>query len=385
MYLYNYPDFMDSLKINVLKVASYLTEPVCKVREYRYTLHILDQTCKKTLEKAMRAAWLVFGMMICALLTPVTAPLGIAIRGAVATLEAKPYIYLKRGEGLPTPRELTVLSHNQCYMPAGYSITDGQVTPFSERMEANLKRVRELNPDLICLYEVADICDGSYISSQLPEYPFVIPVAGVRAVGPSSMLYVASKYEIDPESIEFVPFVKDVELTGRARFSEKGFLSFDLCSEKVPFATVITTHLQHSEVPADPSSDDKTSRARQMEKIARKIEVKVQEGKTVIFTGDLNAEESEVESSRLPQLLKRDARVQGVPTWGGDSWCKALMKEPSSGPLVLDYAFVSNKGTITTQVIDVGYSGSEFRRDAGSDHSLLFSKVELHSLDGRCE
>lgn len=370
-------------KIEALKIASYLTEPVCKVREYFYTFYILDQTCQSTAEKVQKCAFLVLGIVIFSLLTPFTTPLGMILRGGVALLSSEPYLYIERGEGkvFSKNREITLVSHNQCYMPAGYAITDGQVTPSSDRarMDANIERIRALNPDLICLYEVADICDASYISSRLPEYPFIIPVAGVRTVGPSSMMYVASKYEIAKDSIEFVPFIKGKELTGRAEHSEKGFLSFNLRSQGGDLATVVSTHLQHSEIPELPEEGERGARAAQMKKIVDYIKRIVARGVPVIFTGDLNQSEEELKeflTHHQIDWLRRDPSVEGKITWGGDEWCAKLMGKPPSKPLVLDYAFVAGRGvSISTKIKGTGYSGSEFKREATSDHNLLYSRV----------
>lgn len=377
-----------TFKIIVLKMASYLNDPICKVREYFYTFYILHETCKTTAQKVMRVTLLTLGIAVFTLLTPFTAPVGTALRGVLSICKSKTYIYLEKakvGKVLPKDKKVTVVSHNQCYMPAGYSISDGQVTPSSdkERINANIRKIKELNPDIICLYEVADICDACYLSSQLPEYPFIIPVAGVRAIGPSSMMYVASKYEIVENSIEFIPFVKGTELTGRAQFSEKGFLSFDVQSQgkRNPFASIILTHLQHSEVSAEPENGDRIARAAQMNKIAKQIQKKVKQGYNVIFTGDLNQSEEELNTflkQNQINWLRRDALVQGKPTWGGDQWCAKLMGKPSSGPLVLDYTFIAGKTVaISTDIIGTGYSGLEFRREATSDHDLLFSTITV--------
>jgi hypothetical protein len=375
-------------KIAALKVASYLTEPICKVREYFYTLYILNETCKSTIQKSLRVAFLTLGIVVFSILTPFTAPAGAFIRGMVSTFEAKPYIYLKRegtGKVLPEDKKITLVSHNQCYMPAGYCITDGQVTPAAdkERMNANLQKIKALNPDVICLYEVPDIYDAEYLSSQLPEYPFLIPVAGVRAIGPSSMMYVASKYEISQDSIGFVPFVKGTELTGRAQYSEKGVLSFDIVSRgsKAPIATIISTHLQHSEIPAKPENDEQRARAVQMDKIANQIKATIERNHAVIFTGDLNQEEHELHAfldQRQMHGVRRDPAVQGMPTWGGDKWCADLMRKPSSGPLTLDYTLIAGRATaISTRIIGTGYSGLSFRPEATSDHDLLFSTITV--------
>jgi len=375
-------------KITALKLASYLTEPICKVREYFYTFYILNETSTNTAQKVNQAVFLTLGIFAFSALAPFTAPMGAAIRGLVSTFETKPFIYIERerlGKTLPEDKKITLVSHNQCYMPAGYSITDGQVTPPSDknRMNANLQKIKAFNPDIICLYEVPDICDAAYISSQLPEYPFLIPVAGVRAIGPSSMMYVASKYEIAKDSIAFVPFVKNLELTGRAKYSEKGVLSFDLVSRgsQAPLATIISTHLQHSEIPEHPDTNEKMARDMQMQKIAHQIKTKVEQNGTVIFTGDLNQDETELNAflhRHQIHWLQRDPAVQKKTTWDGDKWCAQLMGKPSSGPLVLDYTFIAGKArAISTKVLGTGYSGLKFRKTATSDHNLLFSTITL--------
>lgn len=372
-------------KIFALKLASYLTDPVCKVREFFYTIYTIQE---RTVQKVMMIVLLTLGMIVCALLTPFTTPLGVVLRGMVAAFESKPYIYLERaktGKILPENRQITLVSHNQCYLPGGYTITDGQVTPPSDkkRIDANIQKLKGLNPDIICLFEVADICDASYLSSRLKEYPYIIPVAGVRAIGPSSMMYIASKYEIDKSSIEFIPFAKGTEVTGRARYSEKGYLSFDIKNPgaKTPFANIISTHLQHSEVSASPEESERIARTAQMNRIAKQIEKKVSQGLNVIFTGDLNQSEEELKDflKKYPiDWLRRDPGVEGIPTWDGDQWCAKLMGKPGSGPLVLDYTLIAGKtAAISTKIIGTGYCGLEFRREATSDHDLLFNTITL--------
>lgn len=376
-----------STTIAALKIASYFTDPICNMRECYYTLSILDQTCESTAEKVMQMALLTFKTIAYGLLAIYTAPIGIAIRGAVAAWQTHPFIYIKRdGEGktLPENKQITLVSHNECYMPAGYSITDGQVTPPSDkaRIDANIEKIKALDPDVVCLYEVPDICDAEYISSKLSDYPFVIPVAGVRAVGTSSMMYVASKYEIVEDSIEFDPFVKEIELTGRAKYSEKGILSFSLKSkgDDDSFATIFSTHLQHSEIPAEPTEEDVKSRQMQMQRITQKIE-NLLDTTAVIFTGDLNQEEQEINTfftQREITYLRRDPSVTGEITWGGDEWCAKLMDKEASSPLVLDYTYIAGKATsIATKIFETGYVSNEFKPDATSDHYLLSSRITV--------
>jgi hypothetical protein len=365
-------------KITALQVASYLTEPVCKVRECFYRFYTLSETCKTTAQKVAQVAVLTITLLASGLIAPITAPFGMAMRWGVSQCESEPYTFMTHptpAKVLPADRKITIVSHNECLMPGGYAITDGQVTPPSDRtrLDANLQEIKRLNPDVVCLYEVPDICDATYIASQLPEYPFIIPSAGVRTVGPSSMLFVASKYEID--ALAFTPFVKKTEISGRAQNAEMGFLSFDLKSQNQTIAHVVTTHLQPSEVPAQPEDHEAVSRASQMRKIAHHIQQKL--NTNILFTGDLNQTEEELNSHRF-NWLRRDPEVLGKSTWGGDAWCARLMNKPASPPLTLDYTFVAGKAVdIQTQILDNNYNAEQFRPEALSDHHLLFSRITL--------
>jgi len=380
-------DWESIIKQRILTIASYLNEPVCKVRDYYYTFYILDETYKTATQKVKKFAFLIFGIAIFSFLTPFTAPFAAALRGIVAAFQSKPYLYLKRpseGSVLPDDKKITLFSHNQCYMPAGYSITDGQVTsPSKERMDLNIEKILSYNPDIICLFEVEDICDANYLSSKLDGYPFIIPVSGMRAIGPSSMIYVASKYEIVEESIQFVPFIKDVELTGRAKFSEKGFLSFDIKShgKNKSFATIVCTHLQHSEIPKNPIEDEKRSRNAQMIKIINHIKGKKN---PVIFTGDFNLSEIElnefISKNSDGNLLRRDENIKDEPTWSGDKWCADLMDKEASKAQVLDYTFVVGETEIKTNIEkddSYKYDSAKFGPNATSDHRFLYSEITL--------
>lgn len=379
-----FDDFATVCKIKALVAASWLTEPICKVREYYYSQYILNETCSSTVEKVTRAAMLGLGAVVYSILSP-AAILGAGLRGLIAAT-CDPFIFTKsakEGKVLPESGEITMVSHNVCWMPGGYSITDGQVTPPSDRkrVDANIEAIKKLNPDIICLYEIPDICDANYLSSKLPEYPFIIPVAGMRAIGPSSSMYVASKYEIVKDSIQFDPFIKGEEVSGRAQFAEKGVLSFDIRSKGETFATIFSTHLQHSEVPAKPTDEEVRARAAEMKKIVEKIKEKIKLDRNVIFTGDLNESEMELDQffrTKEIDWLRRDESIRGQATWEGDLWCAELMSKPASDPQVLDYAFIAGKAeSIRTTIVQTGYVGDRFIPTAGSDHNLLFSRIKV--------
>lgn len=386
-------------KITALKTASYLTDPICKVREYFYTFYILDEVCESTAQKAIKVTYLILGISVYTLLAPFTAPVGAIIRGTISTFSSKPYLYLKKGpqgKTLPENRIITIASKNACRIKGGFDISDGQVTPDQKRLDANIEELKKVDPDVGCLFEISDICEADYISSQLPNHPFVIPIAGIRGIGPSSMICIVSKYQIVEESIEFTPFEKGSELTGRSQYSEKGILSFDIKNPKdeAPFATIFSTHLQHSEIPEyskrfvenpeyNPSEDeDIKARSAQLQKVISKMNKlwKKIPKRPVIFTGDLNCEETELQkflTTHQIDYLKRDQKVVGKPTWGGDTWCANLMGKTPSNPLTLDYTFGANIQNISTKIMNNDFCGSYFKPSATSDHNLLLSEITI--------
>ncbi len=375
-----------SCQLVILQLASLLTDPICKVREHVYLMKLVPLS--NASEKIKKVAYFVLGLTMAAyaVIAPIAAPIGALLRKIASLFSSTIYTH-ERGplakKVIPGP-SITLVSYNVCYMPGGYAVSDGGVPPPSFN---NRKRIMEnnelihdiLKPDIVCLQEVPDIADAQFISSQFSDYPFIIPVAGIKAIGPSSMMYVASKCEIVAHSIEFTPFVKGTEVTGRAASSEKGFLSFDL---KDTHVSIICTHLQHSEIPAKAEPMDITSRKLQMLKIAEKIQEKRNEGKIVIFTGDLNQEEKELYDTLEQEIfenlkLQRDPLVENIPTWGGDAWCAKLEGKEPSPSLVLAYTFAAGAKKITTAVIDVGFKGDEFRFHALSDHKPIYSTVVL--------
>lgn len=422
-----------------LKLASILTDPICKTRESYYSLYTVGELYENWQSQALAICHLAASLLISAFLAQPGAALGALCRKLVILSCPEAYIYEERGEGieLPENNKLTLLSGNVCLMPGGFAETDGSVTPHTEnnneRIDRNIKKINKLNPDVACLYEVPDIRDGAYISNRLSkEYVSFIPVAGPRTIGPNSMMYVASKYHIKKESIQFTPFIKDDEVKGRAASSEKGFLSFELDFKKdQKRAFVISSHLQHSEVPEKSEPYEVECRQKQIAAIMKRVaEIeKIAPHSTIILTGDLNQTEKELldpnqgidlypakprllqwlkvfknapllnriyafAKERLPyekvlkdnqstanaELLQKFHRAEsalGRPTWGGEKWGADLMGKKASNPLTLDYTFVSNGSEIETQIISAKFDREKFSRKARSDHDMLFSTITV--------
>lgn len=391
-------DFGTYCKIATLKLASYLTDPICNVRDYAYTFYKAEDLFQGDAKIVIWAKkfFLILGIALYAPLAPFTAPLGVALRSLVRLVQDKPFIYLEadpqKGKQLPLSLECTAYQQNVCLMKGGYNITDGQVSSSSERIDPIIKDILEEDQDVVCLSEVPDIVDADYLSKKIRhKYPFIIPIAGVRGIGPSSMLYIASKYEIVKESIEFAPFPKEC-MSGRASKSEKGVLSFDLKSQgqDKAFIRVFSTHLQHSEESAFPQEEEVAAREAQMQFIMTKINAV--KDKAVLFLGDLNLSDEPLDVEKDKKVVRQNNEFENASwsnrfirnvtnllekTWGGDSWCTRFMDKRASKPLTLDYALLykGSAHSITTKVQPSTYDGSKFVRSARSDHKALLTRV----------
>ena len=102
----------------------------------------------------------------------------------------------------------------------------------------------------------------------------------------------------------------------------------------------------------------------------------------IIFVGDLNQEEDEIQDFIKTSGFKRDQRLDNTktPTWGGDTWCSLLKKQRPSKELTLDYAFIHGKAlSIATHILPNYYDPKKINinHKVFSDHNALFSEVQL--------
>jgi endonuclease/exonuclease/phosphatase family metal-dependent hydrolase len=279
------------------------------------------------------------------------------------------------GKELPPDRSFTLFSWNICCVPGGYSITDGGVVPWKERIDAIVDKVLEKDGDVNCFYELFDFHAAQYLKERLKEagYTHFFYNIGPMSVGVSSGFLIASKYKC--ENARFDPFSIET-LPGRSRFANKGVFSFDLASSDAPFSRICALHLSHSELPEFPTEEEVSARARQMEFVFN--HVPLPQDQSLIFTGDFNMDLSEYASSPWQARLIR-AEGQEEPTWGGDAFCAALSEKRASGPLTLDYTayWQGTAARIDTEVVQAGYFATQYRQNALSDHSGLFSRIQL--------
>lgn len=359
----------------VFTAASHLTTPICKTRELYVKLKnndMLDPTADRVARWAKKC-WLFAQLVTSGVAAALFTLPGIALRELGKLICEHPFKY-KRGEALELPfsqQFFSILSWNICCVPAGYSITDGNVVPWIERIHLVSQAIREQNADVVCLYEIMDFNAAKRLFEELKDqYAHFYFNIGAQAIGPSSGIFVASKYPVgDPKFIRFPTEM----LVGRTKHAAKGVFSFD-----IPCARIFATHTQHSEVPACPTEEEINCRAAQMNLIA--TDMQRVDGKAVILTGDFNLDNDEYENSTWKEHFEGAVNFEDPKTWGGDELCARLEGKETSSPRNLDYTVYlqgSAQGIETVQV-ETGYDQRVYKVEALSDHNGLFSTIQIH-------
>lgn len=359
----------------LFQAASFLTYPVCKSHELYRRSEITETLypLASKIEIWARKFFLYIGILLSALIALVVSMPGIALRYIASSMQEEPFIYYK-GEAQEIPLqsgEFSLLSWNICCVSGGYAISDGGVLPWTYRIDDVIKKIQAQKADVLCLYELFDADASFYLYEKLKhEYAHFYLNIGPRAVGVSSGMFVASKFPLD--NPEFVPFPKEM-LVGRTKNAEKGIFSFDVQN----VARVFSTHLQHSEECAYPTSEEIDARKNQMEMVIERVN-KVK-NKCAIVTGDLNLDDQEYIHSKWSDPFQKGVTFIDQKTWGGDGFCAALMQKKSSGPLNLDHTMIlkGSAKSITTFLVDANFDGKIFKQDALSDHSGLLSHIVI--------
>ncbi len=384
------------------QIASYLSEPVCQVRELYYSLWTIDELYKDE-HKALlvfRKCVAVIGMLLCAIVTPITAPVGIALRAATAAAQTTPFIY-SRDEAHRKPvsneQRPSLLSWNVCCTPAGYEVTSGGVGPFDgncqrdengnllSRVEMIVRTIIREDADTVCLYEAFDERAARYIADRLHQAGYLncFRNIGPHGVGPNSGTLVATRFEaIDPR---FTRFPLDT-LVGTTKYAAKGVFQFKIGTDPArPQAQIYATHLQHSRVPSDPQPVEQDFRWKQMCLIKGLIE-KAQEPPSlpIFVTGDLNMDDEEYNKSDWASDFYKPDQPKEEKTWLGEKWGSDLEGGRASPPCNLDYTMLYTKGglrseqvNLLTTLIDTGFEHTKFRREALSDHRGLKSHFSV--------
>lgn len=360
------------------RVASWCTDPVCKAHELFRRASIVDVVYPEAykVETWARKSILYLATIPCAFFS-IHSIFGIAIRYIASTLQTRPFLYSQgEAEIKELSDEISLLSWNLCCVPGGYSITDGGVLPWSYRIGPLIGAIEDQKADVVCLYEIFDIQTALCLIEGLKKsYNHFYFNIGPNILGPSSGLFVASKFNVgDPQ---FTPFPQDA-LDGRAKFCKKGIFSFDIKNQDERIARIFSTHLQHSEIPDRPTSEEKMARVKEMDLLLGQCEG---EGTSVIVTGDFNLDDNELEESEWKGRFNRGHIEREGSTWGGDQFCAGLVGKKASLPSNLDHTmiFINNsESTVSTSFVETGFNGEKFNCTALSDHKGLFSKIKIN-------
>ena len=267
--------FSTALQKKMFLAASLLTDPVCLAHETFRQIQVVnhensqDKIIRKLVEKFLLTLRLIFYGSL-ALVT--TMP-GVVLRFLAIKLQGKAFLSYNSEDTIKETtfenRKITLLSWNVCFLGGGYSISEGGVFPWRERIDRIIQKNLEpqedskKSPDVVCLYETFDTSAAFHIVKRLKKegYNHIFWNIGPKTFGVSSGILVASRFKIiNPE---FTPFPLDT-LVGRTKGTTKGVFSFDVEYKKDTYAKIFSTHLQHSELPKFPTIDETIARESQM-------------------------------------------------------------------------------------------------------------------------
>jgi len=421
-------------KSTLLVTASYLTDPVCKAKEYFIRSLMIDDLPSASprvrdflhsvahlpfcsfLTRDEYAKWFEFyylrvSAVAFAVLTPITAPVGIALRAIIGNMAPEPLHY--RGSLPEKEMEGNRFSHvlrNICGIKAGYDIEEGAQMPLrddlnypeNDRLNRLIAQIEESDPDVLCLNEVFDINDAHYITNALKHrYAHFVLQCGTRFVGPNSGLFFASKFAVS--DVRFKTFPKEM-LVDNAKQCEKGVLLVDIKDSRGKIATMAVTHAQHSDQVRHGSLEEKRARTEEFKFIMETLAEK----RSVVLTGDINMDDEEMKEPGNITFYNRfvknttyiDENGKEQFTWGGDKWyvdfgnrisnysilpASSRRSEPRnfSTGCNLDHTMVSkSEMSVVTKLIEdsVPYDPAKISRNSLSDHRGLLSIITVSGL-----
>ena len=367
--------------IRLFQLASYLTDPICKSHECFRRIQVVDtlQAQDYKIVNLARKVLLAVALTLYGCMAVFTTAPAVGVRSLAIYLQKEPFIKesIGAGKSLSHDRTFSLLSWNICCVGAGYTITDGGVMPWLSRVDQIIQKVLEKDADVNCLYETFDLHSAFMIRDKLAShgYTHFYYNIGPKAIGVSSGILVASKYEITKP--QFLQFPLEL-LVGRTKNAAKGVFSFELVSGGKEFAQIHTTHLQHSELPAFPTEEEVIARRGQMQMLVDKVDSMRKNQLCTIVTGDLNLDDKEYAASLWHERFYKGDAFEGK-TWGGDAFCASLIGKPISQGLNLDHTMLVKESgsSIHTTLIETSYDPHVFKEKALSDHEGLFSKIIL--------
>ncbi|MES2198999.1 MAG: endonuclease/exonuclease/phosphatase family protein [Chlamydiota bacterium] len=384
------------------RAASYLTDPICKSRECYKMEVVIDElypvkngdTIGKIQNLIRKWSLLVGYGLYTALATFTTLP-GVALRSLAANLSTEPFLYVAgtaKEKSLPPDNSFSLLSWNVCFVPGGYSITDGGVLSYFYRAEKISEEILRQDADVVCLYETFDTGSAMDLGESLKNsYSHIYFNIAPRSIGTSSGIFIASKFPIKELDVELFP---EDTLIGTTKYSAKAVVGFTLETEGKNIARIFTTHAQHGEEPEFPTNDEVLANRRQMQIILEKVKLFADKNLATIVCGDLNVCRENLEavpglslvtsppmSTDLSTLTFLDGNKENkTPTWDGDDSCAPrFYGKKVSKALELDYtlALVDRVKSINTTVGETYYDPKKITSTALSDHRPLTSIITL--------
>ncbi|MCI0382366.1 MAG: hypothetical protein L0207_04880 [Chlamydiae bacterium] len=363
-----YPSWQNTVSWHLFSLASHLTSPICLTREYLvdcYVADILYPDKNRVVLFAIRFFYFA-GALYCFTASLFTTLPGVALRYFAILIRQNNFLYAK-GEAKEInmlDETFTLLSWNIAGVPAGYSLSDGGVSHWRERIDRIIETILKKDPKVICLYEVFDqlLCDV-LIQRLKEKYAHFYFTIGNSSIGTNSGIFIASKFAL--KDAEFEPFPESM-LVGRTKYCRKGVFSFGTG----PYRT-FATHLQHSEAVGFTTEKEVQARSDQLDLIIEKMK-KCQKS---ILVGDLNFDEIEYRKSQEKYGLYSPL---DNATWGGDSLLAKRWGKLPSGPTILDYAIVLKAHNILldTSRIENNFDCKKFNWKSLSDHSGLYITIE---------
>ena len=364
-------------------MGSLATDPICKAHQlYRsqQTLKPLYKNSSDIKIAQIRAAML-GGIGFYGIVGMPLGIFGIACRKIASMLLERPFIHIRGNAPEKTllDKKFSMLSWNICAVGGGYTISDGGVLPWPQRIDTIANEILKHDTDIVCLQETIDAGSWVALVERLRQRyaHFYVNMGNGSLV--HSGLFVASKAPVS--NPEFTAFPLSM-LYGRSKQSGKGFFSFDLEGASKPIASIVLSHLGHSEAPEFPEEGEVEARRLQMEMIAQKVE-QIAKDRAIVVTGDLNMDDLE-----LSQISSRDLFTKGniksdtQKTWGGDEFCALLVGDKKvSGPLNLDHTLLleGTAKSIATRYFPTGFDPKVYQSSASSDHEAGLSEIILNS------
>jgi len=297
----------ESIADDLYALGSYLTDPICFAHKhfaYFYLSndnqiyppeHPVNTTVFKIVSLIKAFSAFILGIPLGAM--------GIVCRFLAKVIAPHNFSYQK-GEGIEISlsRKSKIFKWNICGIGGGYPILQNGLSPWEERLEDIVGKIKEQNAEVVFLEEVYDRALAQSLIKELKrKYAHFYYNIGAKSIGAPAGQFVASRVPIeDPEYIAF-PMSTTI---GRIKFVGKGVFAFK--SNDYAF---YHSHMQHSEDPSKPTVQEKVAR-RVQSKIIEKLMLQRENDRTVnFFLGDLNMSEDELSGNPILQHFQSPCKI----------------------------------------------------------------------------